>query len=36
MPYRYTQHLPQISHNESGAVQMVSLIRYGRNACIVR
>jgi len=28
-PYRHRQHLPKISHNVSGAVQMA--IQYGRN-----
>jgi len=28
-PYRHQQHLPEISQNVSGAVQMVT--RYGRN-----
>jgi len=32
--YRRQQHLPKISQNVSGAVQMV--IRYGRNTCAVR
>ena len=32
-PYRHQQHLPRISQNLSGAVQMA--IRYGRSTCTV-